>query len=318
MVTGGTGFIGRWLLEALRFADERLRLDCEVVLLSRDPQAFATRAHRLAAWPALRVVAGDVTSPAPALGGEFTHIVHAATDASADLNTRDPLRMFDTIVTGTRRVLDLARAHSNCRMLYLSSGAVYGVQPWDITHVAEDWRGGPDCSDPHASYAEGKRAAEMLCAIHAAQFGVQCMTARIFAVLGPLLPLRKHFAAGNFIGDAIEGHTITVEGAGTAVRSYLYTTDLVIWLWRMLLCAASGATYNVGSPEAVSIADLARRTSAVLGAPGYQVLGKSDAGWNAQRYVPCVAAIERDLGLKPTVDLDDAIRRTAIANGWRG
>ena len=308
-MTGGTGFIGRWMLEALAFSD----CDAEVVILSRDPDAFAARAPHLASR--FEFVAGDVMDFA-APPGRFTHVIHAATDASAALNANDPRRMFDTIVTGTRRVLDLAVERGAGRLLFLSSGAVYGAQPWEVGHVAEDWHGGPDPRDPKSSYGEGKRAAELLCAIYGQQFGLDVVTSRIFALLGPLLSLDIHFAAGNFIRDAMAGRAIRIESAGTAVRSYLYAADLTAWLWLMLLRAPRGATWNMGSEEAVSIADLARRTAAVLGGPGVEVLGQADAGWNPGRYVPSTSLVRQGLGVAPTITLDAAIRRTAIFNGW--
>lgn len=308
-MTGGTGFIGRWMLEALAFSD----CDAEVVILSRDPDTFAARAPHLARR--FEFVAGDVMDFA-APPGRFTHVIHAATDASAALNASDPRRMFDTIVTGTRRVLDLAVERQAGRALFLSSGAVYGAQPWDVGHVAEDWHGGPDPRDPKSSYGEGKRAAELLCAIYGQQFGLDVVTSRIFALLGPLLSLDIHFAAGNFIRDAMAGRAIRIESAGTAVRSYLYAADLTVWLWLMLLRAPRGATWNMGSEEAVSIADLARRTASVLGGPGVEVLGQADAGWNPGRYVPSTSLVRQGLGVAPTITLDAAIRRTAIFNGW--
>lgn len=308
-MTGGTGFIGRWMLEALAFSD----CDAEVVILSRDPDAFAARAPHLARR--FQFVAGDVMDFA-APPGRFTHVIHAATDASAHLNANDPRRMFDTIVTGTRNALDLAVERGAERLLFLSSGAVYGAQPWDVGHVAEDWHGGPDPRDPKSSYGEGKRAAELLCAIYGQQFGLDVVTSRIFALLGPLLSLDIHFAAGNFIRDAMAGRAIRIESAGTAVRSYLYAADLTAWLWLMLLRAPRGATWNMGSEEAVSIADLARRTAAVLGGPGVEVLGQADAGWNPGRYVPSTSLVRQGLGVAPTITLDAAIRRTAIFNGW--
>jgi len=308
-MTGGTGLIGRWMLEAF----VRSGCDAKVTILSRAPAAFAQKAPHLVSR--CDFVVGDVmTFHTPRL--EFTHVIHGATDASADLNARDPRRMFDTIVGGTRRVLDLAVESGARRLLSMSSGAVYGPQPRDMLHVAEDWLGGPDPRDPLSAYGEGKRAAETLCAIYRKQFGLDVTTARIFALLGPLLPLDTHFAAGNFIRDAIAGRTITVQGSGQAIRSYLYLGDVVVWLWTMLAEAPSGSTYNVGSEEAMSIADLARRTAAVLGGPGVEILGRADPGWNPGRYVPSTAAIERDLGLTSIIPLDEAIRRTAIANGW--
>lgn len=314
-MTGGTGFIGRWLLEALRHADQRRALDCSVTVLTRDPAAFARKAPHLADHPAFRFVTGDVLTLQPD-GARYTHVIHAATDASADVNLNHPVRMFDTVVTGTRRALDLAVASGAERFFLLSSGAVYGAQPWDRTHVGEDWLGGPDCRQPANTYAEAKRAAEMLCAIYAKQHGLAVINARIFALLGPLLSLDIHFAAGNFIRDALAGRTVRVEGAGTAVRSYLYAADLTAWLWTMLLRAAPGSVYNVGSEEAVSIADLARRTADLLGGAGHEVLGKPDPGWNPGRYVPSTALIRRELGVRATVGLDEAIRRTAAWNGW--
>jgi UDP-glucuronate decarboxylase len=307
-VTGGTGFIGQWMLEALL----RAPIDVDVTLLSRHPAAFARRSPHLAA--ACRMVAGNVVA-LPPVGNGFTHIIHGATDASAALNAADPLLMFDTIQRGTRAVLDLAR-DCGARVLMLSSGAVYGCQPWGTSHVDEDFPGGPDPRDPRSAYGEGKRAAEMLCAIYGKQFGLEVVTARIFALLGPLLSLDIHFAAGNFIRDALAGRTIRVEGSGGAVRSYLYAADVAVWLWTLLGAGRPGAAYNVGSEEAVSIADLARRTATLLGAPDVEICGRADPGWNPGRYVPSTALIRAELGLRATVPLDEAIRRTAAANGW--
>jgi UDP-glucuronate decarboxylase len=316
-VTGGTGFIGRWMLEGLREADLRLGLGCDVTILTRDPAAFAAKAPHLAAHPAFRFVTGDVLNMA-ADGARYTHILHAATDASAALNEHDPRRMFETVVDGTRRALDFAVASKAERVLLFSSGAVYGAQPWELPHVGEDWRGGPDPLDPRSAYGEGKRAAEMLGAIMARQFGLDIVTARIFTLLGPLLSLDIHFAAGNFIRDALAGRTITVQGAGTAVRSYLYMADLVRWLWAILLHGQGGKAYNVGSEEAVSIAELATRVSAVLGGGAPEILGQPDPGWNPGRYVPSTERARTELGLESTIGLDEAIRRTAIWNGWQG
>lgn len=309
-MTGGTGFIGRWMLELLASSPARI----EMVLLTRSRRAFAARAPHLASR--FTAVEGYITSFEPPVG-PFSHIIHGATDASAQLTAEDPQRMFDTIVTGTRRVLDMARNHAHARVLFMSSGAVYGAQPAPVTHIAEDWRGGPDPRDPKSAYAEGKRAAETLCAIHGKQFGTDVVTARIFALLGPLLPLDTHFAAGNFIRDAMTNCTIVIEGDGRPVRSYLYAADLAVWLWTMLARAASGSAYNCGSEEDVSIRELASRVAQVLGGPGVEVRGQPDPGWNPGRYVPSTAAIRADLGLTARVTLDEAIRRTAIANGWK-
>jgi dTDP-glucose 4,6-dehydratase len=314
-MTGGTGFIGRWMLTALADANERLALGIQVDVLTRDPDAFATREAALAGCEGLRFVRGDVlTMGAPE--ARYDYVLHAATDASADLNDNNPLKMFNTIVEGTRRALDLAVACKAERFFFFSSGAVYGAQPWDLTHVSESYVGAPDLTNHRSAYGEGKRAAEMLCTIASRQHGLDIITARIFALLGPLLSLDIHFAAGNFIRDAMAGKTIIVEGAGKAVRSYLYAADLTTWLWAMLVRAPAGAIYNVGSEESVSVAELAQRVARLLNAPGFEILGRADPGWNPGRYVPATDKIRNELGVVPTVGLDEAIVRTARWNGW--
>ena len=314
-MTGGTGFIGRWMLSALAQANQELGLNAEIDVLTRDPDAFARREPELAAAPGFRFVRGDVLSLG-ASEARYDYVLHAATDASADLNDNNPLKMFDTIVEGTRRALDFAVTCEAERFFFFSSGAVYGAQPWELTHVPEAYVGAPDLTSHRSAYGEGKRAAEMLCTIYKRQHGLDVINARIFALLGPLLSLDIHFAAGNFIRDAMAGKTIVIEGAGKAVRSYLYAADLTAWLWAMLLRAPAGAIYNVGSEEDVSISELATRVARLLGAPGVEILGREDPGWNPGRYVPSTEKIRNELGVVPTVGLDEAIVRTARWNGW--
>lgn len=315
-MTGGTGFIGCWLLESLRHADTKLGLGLHVTVLTRNPAAFHRKAPHLASYESFHFVTGD-TSDFVSPDGAFSHVIHAATDASAELNEKDPRQMFGTVVQGTRRALDLAVEKQAGRVLYLSSGAVYGRQPWEMVRVGEDWIGAPDCTEPKNAYAEGKRAAEMLCGIYRKQFGLNVSIARIFALLGPYLALDIHFAAGNFILDAMRGETVVVQGNGQPCRSYLYASDLTVQLLHLLVRGAPGKAYNVGSDESISIRELAERTSRLLGTGEVKVLGAADAGWNPGRYVPKTDLVTKELGLYRTVTLDEAIRRTALWHGWK-
>ncbi len=319
-LTGGTGFIGTWMLEAIHFVNKSQGANIQVTILTRNPQSFHSKHPHLFEHSNFHYIAGDVvTLPYENLAdfGKFTHLIHAATDASAELNEVNPLQMFDTVVLGTRKILDFAVKEKISKILYLSSGAVYGQQAPGVDYVAEDSMSAPDCLNPKNTYAEGKRASEMLCAIYGKQFGCQIVVARIFALLGPLLNLNIHFAAGNFIRDAISGKKISVSGDGRPERSYLYPSDLVVWLLAMLTHGKSGAAYNAGSEEGISIADLAKLTSSLIGNQGYEILGLSDSGWNPGRYVPSSQLIQKQLGVTQTVNLAEAIKRTAYWNGWR-
>ena len=309
-ITGGTGFFGTWLLQSFVWANEEFALGAQAVVLSRNWGAFSAKAPQLAADPAVSCHAGDVRDFAFPRG-PFSHVIHAATESSAKLNEENPLLMFDTIVEGTRHALDFARHCKAEKFLLTSSGAVYGRQPSDLTHVAEDYLGAPDTMAPRSSYGQGKRIAEHLCVLYAQQYRLETKIARGFAFVGPHLPLDAHFAIGNFIHDGLRGGPIVVQGDGTPCRSYLYAADLAIWLWAILLCGESCRPYNVGSEETISIAQLAHAVAdSFQPQPEVRILGLPTPGKPAERYVPCCERARNDLGLRANIDVREAIRRT--------
>jgi nucleoside-diphosphate-sugar epimerase len=317
-LTGGTGFFGCWLVESFCHINRALQLGAQLVVLTRNRAAFAAKCPHLAADPAVTLHAGDVRSfEFPA--GSFEFVLHAATATDARVLSADPVDAFSIIVTGTERVLAFASACGASRFLLTSSGAVYGKQPSDLTHVPETFTGGPDPLMPASVYAEGKRAAELLCALHAQKTGLACAIARCWAFCGAHLPLDQHFAIGNFIGDVLAGRPIRIQGDGTPRRSYLYAADLAIWLWTMLFRAPSLVPINVGSAHDVSILELAQTVAAVL-RPGTEihVARTPDLGTPPLRYVPGIDRARELVGLVPTVTLDESIRRTAAWHRSRG
>ncbi len=314
-ITGGTGFFGCWLLETFAWANDRLGLNAAATVLTRDPAGFARKVPHLAAHPALGFHVGDVRSFTFPTGG-FSHVIHAATEASARLNDEDPLRMFDTIVEGTRRTLEFARQAGAKELLFASSGAVYGRQPSAATHLTEDHAGGPDPTQPHWAYGEGKRAAELLCALYAKQHGLRPRIARGFAFVGPYLPLDIHFAIGNFIRDGLRGGPVQVNGDGTPFRSYLYGADLAAWLWTILLRGEPVRPYNVGSEADLPIAQVARAVADGFDPPcTVRIARQPEPGRAPERYVPSTRRAQAELGLRVRVPLPDAIRRTIA--WWR-
>jgi dTDP-glucose 4,6-dehydratase len=309
-ITGGTGFFGCWLLESLLWANDRHDLNVTVVALTRAPERFRQKAPHLAKHPAVTLLQGDVlTCDFPE--GEFPFVIHAAMEASAQLLADAPLTMLDTIVHGTRRALEFSRTHGTRRFLYTSSGAVYGKLPPEIERVPEDYLGGPPVTDWRSAHAEGKRMAELLCALYHARYGLETVTARAFAFVGPYLALDIHFAIGNFIRDGMRGGPIKIGGDGTPVRSYLYASDLATWLWTLLLRGQAGTSYNVGSEEGVTIAALAGAVASCFAPESAVVIAKTpQPGQPVDYYVPSVALAQRELGLNATVGLQDAIKKT--------
>lgn len=309
LITGATGFFGCWLLESFAWANQRLHLNASAVGLSRRPRSLAEKAPHLAEDASITLHAADVRH-GDFPEGNFSHVIHAATAASAKVNNEAPLVMFDTIVEGTRRALQFSLAGSVRRFLLVSSGAVYGNQPAALSHVDEGFAGGPDPLNPKSAYAEGKRSAEMLCAL-AATPRFTSTVARCFAFVGPYMPLDAHFAIGNFINDRLHDRPIQVSGDGSAVRSYMYASDLMVWLWTTLFRGESRRAYNVGSDTAITIAALAREVGDALpGVADVNIASAATVDAPVHRYVPSTARAQRELGLSSQVFLREAICRT--------
>lgn len=309
-ITGGTGFFGTWLLGSFVHANRQLGLGAEAVVLSRNPDNFRQALPSIASDAAVQLIQGDVRSfnfPA----GPFSHIIHAATDASAAINDGRPLEMVDTVVDGTRRVLDFAVQSGTKRLLLTSSGAVYGRQPPTLSHTPEEHLGAPDLQLHTSAYGEGKRLAELLCTLYARAHGLEPTIARCFAFVGPYLPFTAHYAVGNFLADVLEKRAIIIKGDGTPKRSYLYAADMVVWLLNILAHGQSCRPYNVGSDQAVSIAELAHHVAALRSpAVPVSVLKTANPGQLPEQYVPSISRAQRELGLQVKVGLDDALGRT--------
>lgn len=295
-LTGGTGFFGKSILDMLL---KGFLPDTEFVILSRDPAKFLADEPQYAGLKNVSFVAGDVRD----FGfpeGDFDYIIHAATPA---VTTLAPGEMRSIILGGMHRVLDFARKCRSPRLLFTSSGAVYGIQEPECLNITEDH----PCQ-PLTEYGIAKLEAENLCRYSC----VDVLVARCFAFVGPRLNRNIHFAIGNFIRDALEHKDIIIKGDGTPLRSYLYADDLVRWLFTILAGGEPHRPYNVGSPDGISIADLAHLVASRFEPePEVKILGVPLPGMPASRYVPDVTRVQKELGVEITVPLAEAIDKSA-------
>ena len=310
-VTGGTGFFGKALLRHWASGAEPELAGARFTLLSRDPERFTAEHGELLRGLDVSLHRGDILDAGslPKVG-DFSHVLHAATDSTQGL-ALTPLQRFEQISSGTRNILDWAVRLRIPRLLMTSSGGVYGRQPADCERIGEDWTGMPDPMEPQNAYSLAKRVAEHLCALYHEAYGIETVIARCFAFVGEDLPLDAHFAIGNFMRDALAGRDITVQGDGSPLRSYLDQRDLAHWLSVMLLRGQARRAYNVGSDQAISIAELAALVARLGGqSAAVRILGQAGSGQSAERnrYVPDVSRAGSELGLTVTIPLEDALR----------
>ena len=305
-LTGGTGFVGKSLLDYFGLVAQRQDAGFEVCVLSRDPDAFLERNPYYAGLPWLKLIEGDLQR-LPTTAGDYTAVIHAAADTHGVSNG---VQWIEQIVWGTRAVLDFALAHGAQRFLSLSSGAVYGPQPAHLTHLPEDYTGAPPTTSPASVYGQAKRLAEQLCTLYCHEHGLHTVSARCFSLVSEHVPLTGPYAIGNFIGDALASRPLRIKGDGNTVRSYLYGLDMAHWVVTLMLRGEAGQAYNVGSDIAISIRQLAELVAATL-APEARIESAAVAPAGSRSvYVPDISRC-RQLGLEVSTPLQLAIQRSA-------
>lgn len=309
--TGATGFIGSWLVESYLYAVEKLAINSNLIILTRNLQKAKERKPHIAANPRIEFREGDVRTLSE-VKEDFGFVIHAATDASARLNVDNPIQMFETIVQGTMNILKLAQQSNTRNFLFISSGAVYGKVPEEILSLCETLGSNLDITENGSAYGVGKASAEYLCQIYGKMNPqINIKIARCFAFVGPYLPLDQHFAIGNFIQDGLENRTVRVKGDGTPIRSYLYAADLAIWLWTILFKGEKNVPYNVGSENGKSIAEIAKIVAECFDPPkSVSIAKQSEPNKKSECYLPSTSRARIDLNLKEWIDLEAAIQRT--------
>jgi len=310
VITGASGFVGTWMTLSWISARKKFNGQGRLLVTSRNPQTLLPLTNVIDEFSPITTLSSDICNFH--IPDEFRNgnLIHAATPASAALNLNDPARMLKIIIEGQERVLAEA-VRVNNKVLFLSSGAVYGRQPLDLSHISEDWEGAPQIEDTNSAYHEGKRVAELMGNIAATKQGLHFVTARLFAFIAPFLPLGTHFAAGNFIRDAVTSNQIEIQSGGGSIRSYLYATDLCSSLWALLIRGQTARAYNVGSDHEVTIRELANEVANCANQNAKVIIYGINTAENVKRYVPSVEKIFKELGISQSVSLQRALLQTS-------
>jgi dTDP-glucose 4,6-dehydratase len=262
LIIGGTGFFGKSILDSF----QRGRLDkysiSEVIVIARSTNVLKNE------YPELinnnvQLISGDI--------GDLNEIpyadiiIHAASSTNKQDYILDGLNQKKNIEIATSNYCKLAKEnHKNSKIVYCSSGAVYGQQPPDVDKISEDFdfNSVKGLAVEKRNYAIGKRNSEESI-IQLGEEGLSVSIARCFAFYGKYLPKDQHFAYGNFVGRAERGEAVQVNAINPVYRSYMSADDLIDSLIIIALNSdRSCPIYNVGSDEAILIHDLAKKIAA--------------------------------------------------------
>ena len=319
LVTGGSGFLCSYLLDTVAYLNETAWNDpCRVISVDNLRSGISSRVAHLAERPGFRFVHHDVSEPFEP-GEPVDWIIHGAGIASPTFYRKYPLETVDVNVSGTRRMLELARRTGARSILYTSTSEIYGDPETQFIPTAEDYRGSVSCTGPRACYDESKRLAESLCAIYRNLYATPVKVIRPFNVYGPGQRLDDRRIVPDLISAALERRPLVLFSDGRATRSFCYVSDAIRAMFLILLSNADGQAFNVGNDEReISMADFAHELSRIAGPPPLEIVYQTskDAQYltdNPQRRCPDLSKLRSYFSWQPKVSLTEGLRRTLLS-----
>ncbi len=307
LVTGATGLIGGCLVETLMMNPRR---DYHVYASGRNEERARQRFREFADDVTFHFVRYDVLEPLDSDVG-FDYIIHAASNGSPNFFAQKPVEVMKSNLYGVSNLLDYGLAHGMKRLLFVSSGEVYGEGDGRV--FTEDYSGYVDCTKPRSCYPSSKRAAETLCASYVAEYGADVVIARPCHTYGPHFTEQDNRVYAQFIRNVLRGENIVMKSTGEQFRSWCYVVDCVSALLHILLKGECGEAYNIADANSnISIRELAETIAEIGG--GRVVIDVPDAdekrGFNpVTKSVFSTEKLKR-LGWNARVSICDGLKHT--------
>lgn len=262
MITGATGLVGSFITDMLLYLNQEKNAGITIYAGSRSAQRIFDRFGNA---PGLEVLEQNVIKPF-AFGRHLDYIIHAASNAYPKAMNEEPVETIMANIQGTTNLLELGKGCGAKRLLFVSSGEVYGKCDEKIGKFTEDYSGYLDSINPRSCYPQAKRMAETLCVSFQKEYGFESVIARLCHTFGPNVTSNDNRATVQFFNNAACGEDIVLKSEGLQTRSYQYIADSAAALLTILLEGESGSAYNIANDEStISIRNLAEKIAAAAG-----------------------------------------------------
>lgn len=300
IVTGGAGFIGSNLVDALLlrgykvFALDNLLTGNEDNLREANKQKDFT------------FIKYDVINELPVLG-PINYIYHLASPASVPDYQKYPEETALVNTVGTRALLKVAKAHG-AKFLFTSTSEVYG-DPKEHPQKETYW-GNVNPNGIRACYDESKRFGEMMTMLYVRKFGVDARIARIFNTYGPKMRPDDGRVISNFVNQALKNEPISVYGDGKQTRSFCFVSDMVTGLISLMEHEQTkGEVVNLGNPEEYTMIDLATKVKTMTGSLS-EIVHKDLPADDPMQRKPDISKAKKLLSWEPKVSVDAGLTQT--------
>lgn len=260
LVTGATGLIGGCLVEVLMSRQDK---DYHVYASGRNEERAKKRFADFASDPSFHFVKYDVLEPFES-DVTFDYIIHAASNASPNFFATKPVEVIKSNIQGLSNLMEYGLNHGMKRMLYVSSGEVYGEGDGRV--FTEDYSGYVNCTSPRSCYPSSKRATETLCVSYAQEYGADVVIARPSHTYGPYFTESDNRVYAQFIRNVLRGEDIVMKSTGSQFRSWCYVVDCAAAILYILLKGENGQAYNIADASSnISIKELAEMIAEIGG-----------------------------------------------------
>ena len=264
LIAGASGLIGSFMADMFLYANKNMNADITVYAMDLSEERLFARFEGVG-MERLHFVEHNVNE-LPDFDFPADYIIHAASPAFPAAFNSDPVGTVMSNILGTKYLLDYGREHGTKRMLYISSGEVYGQGDLSLEAFDEIYSGYVDPTSARSCYPNGKRAAETLCASYTKQFGLDTVMVRPSHTYGPTVTRADNRANAQFVNKGLAGEDIVLNSAGNQMRSYTYLADSASAIITVLACGESGNAYNIANSQSrTTIAGFAKEVAAQTG-----------------------------------------------------